>query len=45
MREMLKPAGWEGLFLFTAGLAMVLLSSHLTNHEKIAVLEAETKIF
>jgi len=45
LREMLKPAGWEGLFLFAAGLAMVLLSSYLTNHEKISASEAITKIF
>lgn len=43
LREMLKPAGWGGLFLFAAGLAMVLLSSYLTNHEKIVTWKPKQK--
>jgi len=47
LREMLKPAGWEGLFLFVAGACMVLIASYLKQREKekIEAAEAPTKIF
>jgi hypothetical protein len=45
LREMLRPAGWEGLFLFIAGLLMVLLAAFLANREKYKRSQAETNIF
>jgi len=47
LREMLKPAGWEGLFLFVAGVCMVLIAAflHLREKEKVKTSEATTQIF
>ncbi len=47
LREMLKPAGWEGLFLFIAGTCMVLIASYLKHREKekLEAAEAPTRIF
>ena len=47
LREMLRPAGWEGLFLFVAGVCMVLVAAflHLREKEKVEASEATTKIF
>ncbi len=47
LREMLRPAGWEGLFLFVAGTSMVLVAAYLTRREKekLEAAEAPTKIF
>jgi len=47
LRQMLKPAGWESLFLFIAGSSMVLISFYVTHREKnkIAISEAETQVF
>ncbi|SRR5581483_10210163 len=47
-RQMLKPAGWEGLFLFIAGLSMILISFYAARREKkarLAASEAETQVF
>lgn len=47
LRQMLKPTGWESLFLFIAGLAMILISYYVTRREKnkVAASEAETQVF
>ena len=47
LREMLKPAGWEGLFLFVASTCMVLIAAflHQREKEKVEASEATTKIF
>ena len=47
LREMLKPAGWEGLFLFVAGVCMVLVAAflHLREKGKVEASEATTQIF
>ena len=47
LREMLKPAGWEGLFLFVAGTCMVLIAAYLNHREKekVEASEAPTRIF
>ncbi|MBI1856049.1 MAG: hypothetical protein HYR93_09350 [Chloroflexi bacterium] len=47
LREMLKPAGWEGLFLFIAGTSMVLIASYLAakDQDRISASESETRTF
>ena len=47
LREMLKPAGWEGLFMFAAGTCMVLIAAFLNQREKekLEASEAPTRIF
>ena len=47
LRQMLKPVGWEGLFLFAVGTCMVLVAAFLHQREKrkVEAAEATTKIF
>lgn len=47
LREMLRPAGWEGLIMFVAGTCMALIAAYLHQREKekLEAAEASTKIF